>query len=41
MNKPKCQHICKNKNQCKLYSLEGYEYCKRHNELYLQKNITT
>jgi hypothetical protein len=40
MNKPKCQHICKNKNKCKLFSFEGYEYCKRHNELYLQKNVT-
>ncbi len=34
MNKPKCQHICKNQQRCKLFSLDGMDYCKRHNEIH-------
>jgi hypothetical protein len=36
MSKPKCQHICKNNNQCKLFAINGINYCKRHSELHLQ-----
>jgi hypothetical protein len=37
MNKPKCLHICKNQNQCKLFAIQEQQYCKRHSGLYLQK----
>jgi hypothetical protein len=30
MNKPKCQHICKNESQCKLFALKDTTFCKRH-----------
>ncbi len=32
INRPKCNYICKNKNQCKLFAVDGTDYCKRHNE---------